>query len=291
MVSFKSALSLILLAGTASISSAFTVQPHYGLAPTTSSSSSSSLYMGWGPDPIWTKSEIESLQIGNMSKDSSKVTVTVSPETAKEFKVAGQYVQVRPNEDTKPLFLAISSPPDAENASFEFLIKKTDDNTWISEREDLASAVEVSQVLGGGFPMEDELESLKYDFPCQNVLLFAAGSGIAPIRSAIESGALKTTGSRTARLYYGVRSEKDMCFVDQFPLWEKSGVEVVPVLSQPSEGWTGRTGYVQNALEEDGIPVPRNTGALMCGMKGMTEAVSDILTKSGVYEDRILTNF
>lgn len=289
MVSFKSALSLILLAGTTSISSAFTVHPHHGLAPTTSSSSS--LYMGWGPDPIWTPSEIESIQIGNMSKESSKVTVSISPETAQEFKVPGQYVQVRPNEETKPLFLAISSAPDAENASFEFLIKKTDDNTWISDRDNLASGVEVSQVLGGGFPIEEELESLKYDFPCQNILLFAAGSGIAPIRSAIESGDLKTSGARTARLYYGVRSEKDMCFIDQYPLWEKAGVEVVPVLSQPSESWKGRTGYVQNALEEDGIPVPRNTGALMCGMKGMTEAVSDILTKSGVFEGRILTNF
>jgi NAD(P)H-flavin reductase len=292
MVSFNSALSFVLLAGTSSISSAFTVHPQHGLATAFgTTTSATSLYMGWGPDPIWTASEIESLQIGNMSKDSSKVTVTVSPETAAEFKIPGQYVQVRPNEDTKPLFLAISSPPDAENASFEFLIKKTDDNTWISDRESLASGIEVSQVLGGGFPMKEELESLKYDFPCQNVLLFAAGSGIAPIRSAIESGELQTTGARTARLYYGVRTENDLCFVDQFPAWEKAGVEVVPVLSQPSESWKGRTGYVQNALEEDGVPVPRNTGALMCGMKGMAEAVTDVLTKSGVFEGRILTNF
>jgi NAD(P)H-flavin reductase len=247
--------------------------------------------MGWGPDPIWSTSEIESITIGNLSKESSKVTVTIPAETAADFKVAGQYVQVRPDEDTKPLFLAISSPPEAENARFEFLIKKTDDNTWISDRDASVGSVQVSQVLGGGFPMEAELEALKYDFPCQNVLLFAAGSGIAPIRAAIESGDLKTSGARTARLYYGVRTEKDLCFVDRFPLWEKAGVEVVPVLSQPSDSWKGRTGYVQNALEEDGVPIPRNTGALMCGMKGMAEAVTDILTKAGVFEGRVLTNF
>lgn len=249
--------------------------------------------MGWGPDPIWCDAEVDSLQIGNMSKECSKVTVAVSPDTAKEFTIPGQYVQLQPkdDEDTKPLILAISSPPDAENPSFEFLIKKTEGNTWISERETLVSAVQISQVLGGGFPIKAELESLKYDFPCQNVLLFAAGSGIAPIRAAIESGDLQTTGARTARLYYGVRTEADLCFVDQFPVWEKAGVEVVPVLSQPSESWTGRTGYVQNALEEDGVPVARNTGALMCGMKGMAEAVTDVLTKAGVFEGRILTNF
>jgi len=298
MVSFKSALSLAFLAGTGS---AFTTQRQYGLAPTastiatttatTGSSSNSQLYMGWGPDPIWSDSSIESILIGNISKESSKVTVSIPPETAAEFKVPGQYVQVRPDEDTKPLFLAISGAPDPENASFEFLIKKTEDNPWITERDSAAGGLQVSQVLGGGFPIKDELESLKYDFPCQNILLFAAGSGIAPIRSAIVSGALDTAGARTARLYYGVRTETDLCFVDEFAQWEANGVEVVPVLSQPSDSWRGRTGYVQNALEEDGIPIPRNSGALMCGMKGMAEAVKDVLTKAGVFEGRILTNF
>jgi len=292
MVSFNSALSLILLAGTTSISSAFTVVPHHGFTASTKSASTgttSSLYMGWGPDPIWTDSEVESTEIGNLSTACAKVTVAVSPETAQEFKVAGQYVQVSPDEDSKPLILAIASPPDAENARFEFLIKKTDDNTWMTDGS--AKDIKISQVLGGGFPVKEELDGIKYDFPCQNILLFAAGSGIAPIRSAIESGELQTSGARTARLYYGVRTEEDLCFVDRFPLWEKSGVEVVPVLSQPSESWQGRTGYVQNALEEDGVPVPRNTGALMCGMKGMAEAVRDILTKAGTFEGRILTNF
>jgi NAD(P)H-flavin reductase len=101
--------------------------------------------------------------------------------------LSGQYVQLRLNEETKPLFLAIASAPDAENPSFEFLVKKTDGNEWCTG---LASgaAVEISQVLGNGFPMEENLEGFKYDFPTQNVLLFAAGSGLAPIKAAIESG-------------------------------------------------------------------------------------------------------
>jgi NAD(P)H-flavin reductase len=100
------------------------------------------------------------------------------------------------------------------------------------------------------------------------------------------------SGGRTARLYYGVQSPEDLCFVDKFPEWESMGFQVVPVLSKPPEdGWNGRTGYVQNCLEEDGVPIPRNSGALMCGMKGMAESVKDLLTKAGVFEGRILTNF
>lgn len=68
-------------------------------------------------------------------------------------------------------------------------------------------------------------------------------------------------------------------------------MQVVPVLSQPSPEWQGRSGYVQTCLEEDGVPIPRNSGALLCGMKGMAESVTDVLTKAGVFEGRVLTNF
>ena len=145
------------------------------------------LYMGWGPDPIWASGEIKTNESANQSGNSVSITVSIPPETAQDYKVPGQYVQFRLNEDTKPLFLAIASAPDAENAVFEFLIKKTDDNGWITDAA-AGMKVELSQVLGGGFPMAEHLDGFGYDFPTQNVLLFAAGSGIAPIKAAMESG-------------------------------------------------------------------------------------------------------
>ena len=33
--------------------------------------------------------------------------------------------------------------------------------------------------------------------------------------------------------------------------WKELGIDVIPVLSQPDESWTGRKGYVQDALKED----------------------------------------
>jgi len=264
------------------------------------------LFMGWGPEPIWSAATVKSNQAANQSGKSVSIKVTVPPETAMEYKIPGQYVQFRLNEGTtKPLFLAIASAPTTSTTTtttenteseseFEFLIKKTPDNAWITDATP-GTKVEISQVLGGGFPMSENLEGFKYDFPTQNVLLFGVGSGIAPIKAAMESGQLNIanagTGGRTARLYYGVQTAEDLCFVDKFPEWEKLGYQVVPVLSQPSPEWNGRTGYVQNCLEEDGVPIPRNSGALLCGMKGMAESVKDILIKAGVFDGRILTNF
>lgn len=250
--------------------------------------------MGWGPEPIWTPATVKSKTNACNSGRSVLFTVDVLPDTAAEYKIPGQYVQLRLNDDTKPLFLAIASAPDAENPSFEFLVKKTEGNEWFTDM-DAGGSVEISQVLGNGFPMEDNLEGFKYDFPTQNVLLFAAGSGLAPIKAAIESGQLNIqpeAGGRSCRLYYGERAEDDLCCVDKFPAWEAAGYEIVPVLSQPDESkWNGRSGYIQNALEEDGIPIPRNSGALLCGQKGMAESVKGLLLKAGVFDGRVLTNF
>lgn len=251
------------------------------------------LFMGWGPDPIWSSAVVKSNENACSSGKSVTLQVDVPAETAAEFKVPGQYVQVRLDEETKPLFLAIASAPSPENASFEFLVKKTDGNDWITEIAP-GTTFEISQVLGNGYPMEENLEGFKFDFPTQNLLLFAAGSGLAPIKSAIESGQLNVkpvAGGRSCRLYYGERSADDLCYVSKFQEWEAAGYQVVPVLSQPEDAWEGRSGYIQNALEEDGIAVPRNTGALLCGQKGMTESVKDLLTKAGVFDGRVLFNF
>ena len=163
-------------------------QKAFVVDPTPSRAAGSSvLFMGWGPEPIWSTATVQSNVDANASGKSSSIIVQIPVETAQEYKVPGQYVQVRLNEDTKPLFLAIASAPDAENAVFEFLIKKTDDNGWITSAAP-GTPVQISQVLGGGFPMEENLEGFKYDFPTQNVLLFGVGSGIAPLKAAMESG-------------------------------------------------------------------------------------------------------
>jgi NAD(P)H-flavin reductase len=94
----------------------------------------------------------------------------------------------------------------------------------------------------------------------------------------------------------------DLSYTDKFESWEAAGFEVVPVISRPEldqvetkrvlGGEQGkRTGYVQNALEEDGVSIPRNSGALLCGVKGMVDSARSLLLKAGVFEGRVMTNF
>lgn len=247
----------------------------------------SPLFLSWGPEPTWSNAKIES--VAPASSNSVSVTLSVPTDVAEGFIVPGQYVQLKQSEDAKPLFLAVASSPDPSNPTFEFLIKKTDNNDWITSPSAAGVSCYTSQIMGGGFPIAENLDGFKYDFPTQNVILFATGSGIAPIRSVIEANALTLGKGRTARLYYGCKNLDEMAYKENFQKWEEMGVEVVPVLSQ--QEWEGRMGYVQTALEEDGVPIPRNSGALMCGVKGMCESVKDVLLRSGVFEGRVMTNF
>ena len=47
----------------------------------------------------------------------------------------------------------------------------------------------------------------------------------------------------------------------------------------------------RRSKNSQGVAIPRNSGALMCGVKGMCESVRSLLTQSGVFEGRVLTNF
>ena len=177
----------------------------------------------------------------------------------------------------------------AKGTEFEFLVKEQPPSDWSPGTGWLTGAsagapVEVSQTMGSGFlKTDDALEGV------EDVILFAAGSGISPLRATIESGALK---DKSVKLYYGCQTPDMMSYSDKFDEWSKLGVDVTPVVSKPDgTGWEGVTGYVQDAAKKDGVDNPKNTAILLCGMKGMAEAVKDFAAEAGIPEDKVLTNF
>ena len=157
------------------------------------------------------------------------------------YEFPGQYVQIKVGEG-KPGFFAIASPPCGEGASsLEFLIKATDSTTPLITAKP-GDTVEMSPVMGKGFPIKENFSGYKYDFPIQNVVLMASGTGIAPLRAAIESGVLELPDEeddgvfgRSCKLYWGCKDEESMPWQDRMKDWDARGVEVVPVLSEPSE--------------------------------------------------------
>ena len=87
-----------------------------------------------------------------------------------------------------------------------------------------------------------------------DVVLLASGTGFAPIKALIEQ--LQFKGStRAVTLYWGGRRPQDLYLHD----WvlaraaEMPQLRYVPVVSdaQPEDGWSGRTGFVHQAVLDD----------------------------------------
>lgn len=195
--------------------------------------------------------------------------------------VPGQYVQVRIGEG-KAGFFAIASPPDPNNAGVvELLVKSIPDtpSEQIAEAK-AGDAVEVSPVMGNGFKI-GQLPVDKYD----TILIFATGTGIAPIKALIESEDLQVKQRSSVKLYYGTRTEATTPYREDAVQWSSNGVQLINVYS--SEGH----GYVQDIFADEVKADGSRTGAVLCGQKEMAEQITEALVARGVAKECILTNF
>ncbi|GIL50738.1 hypothetical protein Vafri_6886 [Volvox africanus] len=211
-----------------------------------------------------------------------KLLIDVGP-LAAGYAVPGQFIQIKVG-DSKPGFFAIASAPGTHSDGLlEFLIKGAPGTT----AELLCNAgegteVSVSPVMGKGFPLDRLPASTT-----SAVLMFATGSGISPIRAVIDSGAL---AGRDLTLYYGTRNTDSTAYRELLPDWQNKGVKVVQVFSESKQG------YVHDVFEREGLSkLPADSasavGALLCGHKGMCQAITSLLSAKGVPPEKILLNF
>ncbi|KAL6193321.1 hypothetical protein ACLB2K_034405 [Fragaria x ananassa] len=237
---------------------------------------------------LWTPAPLSRVEPAAESLFHVRVDLSDAPDLASSYTRPGQYLQLRVPDVEKPSFLAIASPPAlAAKGVFEFLVKSVEGS--IAELlcgMKKGDVVELTQAMGKGFEI-DQIPPENYP----TVLIFATGSGISPIRSLIESG-FNADKRSDVKLFYGARNLDRMAYQDRFKDWEASGVNIVPVLSQPQDGWTGQSGYVQAAFSRAKQAYnPLSTAAVLCGQKQMAEEVTSILLADGVASEKILKNF
>jgi NAD(P)H-flavin reductase len=137
--------------------------------------------------------------------------------------------------------------------------------------------------FGDGFPVE-EAEG-------RNVLLFAAGSGITPVRALLQY--LLDRDSEKISLFYGQQHDHDFAYTREHSDWVKAGVHLVLCASQPSAGWHGARGYVQTVVRElkQHEISTENAVGFLCGMTSMIEAVRTELLRFGLPPERTFLNY
>jgi sulfhydrogenase subunit gamma (sulfur reductase) len=194
--------------------------------------------------------------------------------------LAGQYVRLS-LEGTGEGFFAITSAPSPEGRELDFLIKG---GSPLADK--LSALLAGGKVLitlpgGKGFPIESARG--------KHVLLFATGSGISPIRSAIEVLRQDRKSFKNVTLYFGARTPDSFAYADQLDAWGKEGIRIFRTVSQPgASGWQGLTGYVQAHIGEEPLV---DAVAFLCGQKAMVQAVTDVLVQRGLHKENIFQNF
>lgn len=120
------------------------------------------------------------------------------------------------------------------------------------------------------------------------IVLLASGTGFAPIKAIVEH--LKHKGiERTVRLYWGCRTRADLYLHDwaQQAAADMPNLQYVPVLSEarPEEGWTGRTGFVHQAVMAD-LPDLSGWQVYACGAPVMVDSARrDFVAGCGLPEE------
>lgn len=116
---------------------------------------------------------------------------------------------------------------------------------------------------------------------CDKAIIFvASGTGFAPIHSIVEH-ALSRNVQRPMHFYWGARRLADLYALDVPRRWVEKhpGFQFIPVLSAPAneDGWTGRTGFVHQAVMDD-HPTLEHMQVYACGAPAMTSAARQDFT-------------
>ena len=115
------------------------------------------------------------------------------------------------------------------------------------------------------------------------MVLLASGTGFAPIKAIIER--MQHLGlNRPATLYWGCRKRADLYLHD----WALNAAATmphltyVPVLSEPDSEWTGRTGFVHQAVMAD-LPDLSGYQVYACGAPIMVDSAQrDFIANCGL---------
>jgi CDP-4-dehydro-6-deoxyglucose reductase len=184
----------------------------------------------------------------------------------------GQYMNVQLDDGTHRSF-SMASLPNA--GRLDFHVRRIPGGLFTTHR---LAQLRVGERLRVELPLgEFQLDKAAY----RPLVMVATGTGIAPIKSLLES-LLDDADCPPVWLYWGMRTEEDLYLRDEILSWSHRLYEFqfVPVLSRASLGWSGRRGHVQHAVIED-LPELSEHAIYLCGSPTMISEAKTIFLAHG----------
>ncbi len=196
---------------------------------------------------------------------------------------AGQYVSIKINDEGERRSYSIASTPDVSHGiTIVVEMTKGKGGEYIRELE-IGDEVEILGPLG-------QFTISNLQFTNKKRLFVATGSGIVPLKVMIEDLLINKHEKGQIRLHWGMRSENDLFWFDNFErLVEKYPNFVFDqVLSKPSENWSLCTGHVQDCLIRDFTEKRLvDWEGYVCGGVEMVDEVEKVLVNLGMDEEKI----
>jgi NAD(P)H-flavin reductase len=183
---------------------------------------------------------------------------------------------------------AIASAPGSPRLEILLRLPRGDDVAALERRAALGSlspgdTIMLGRAEGRGYPVAA--------LTGHDVWLVATGTGVAPLRSLIETMVCDRSRFADLTLLYGVQTPDDLAFSERFSSWVGQSLRVVPIVSRPDgTGWGGAVGYVQDHLPAT-LAHPERTRVVVCGLPEMDRIVTARLLELGVGPDRVHRNW
>jgi len=220
----------------------------------------------------------------SLTHDIVELRIEVQEPSAVDF-VAGQYIQLQSEEykDKESVIRAYSmSSVPSDPHHIELIVRRVPNGictTWIFDHLREGQSVSFSGPYG-------EFHLADTDAP---IIFIAGGSGMAPIWSMLRHMKEQSI-HREATYFFGVQTQRDLFFVDEFRQLETElpGFRFVPALSNEPEnsGWKDERGLITEVVERY-YPDCSQHEAYLCGSTGMINACLAVLSKGGMHEDKV----
>ncbi len=137
----------------------------------------------------------------------------------------------------------------------------------------------------GRFVVEDEILSGN-----DRVVIFVAtGTGVAPMKPMIENLLRDKKFEGQVKLYWGMRHEEDVYWIEEMERIEKDheNFKFNLVLSQPKDDWLGMKGHVGEVIDKETLSW-NTTVFYLCGRSEMVTEVAELVKMKGVSDEKVI---
>jgi CDP-4-dehydro-6-deoxyglucose reductase, E3 len=211
---------------------------------------------------------IDSLQL--LSDDVVEVILRTPPTSRLEY-LPGQYVDMIGKDGLRRSYSVANAP--REDGKVTLQIRKVEQGEMSQYWFEEAKPNDLLRMEGplGTFCLRNIQTS--------QLILLATGTGIAPIKAILEQLAAAPLANTYSNihLYWGGRVEQDIYWQ---PIFESLPLTFTPVLSRTPD-WQGRTGYIQQAVIDDGHDLS-DAVVYACGSEAMIHIAHEQLVVAGL---------